>query len=234
MERIFQTSRCWTWRVPLLCSRSSRIPNSRWRSASRSRKPKKRTGFYEEDRSPWWSTTTFEWLVFTLHDDKIQDFDTRWDEVLLSVSKFPSDDILESLQINNTSFWSTQKQYWNCKTWRFIRKYWFWAIKSWKPWWKRSIDQKLRLRNFDARHRRIETGAVVKSRTAFSDVEGGKGTCNQWKEKGPCSKGYQCIFRHWNPRSCPKKPEHTAFTTSESTVSRGRSASEEEKYPRQT
>ena len=32
-----------------------------------------------------------------LHDDKIQKLDTRWDEVLLSMSKIPSDDILESL-----------------------------------------------------------------------------------------------------------------------------------------
>ena len=33
----------------------------------------------------------------TLHDDNVQEFDTRWDEVLLSMSKIPSDDILESL-----------------------------------------------------------------------------------------------------------------------------------------
>ena len=33
----------------------------------------------------------------TLHDDNIQEFDTRWDEVLLSISKIPSVDILESL-----------------------------------------------------------------------------------------------------------------------------------------
>ena len=33
----------------------------------------------------------------TLHDDNMQEFDSRWDEVLLSVSKIPSDDILESL-----------------------------------------------------------------------------------------------------------------------------------------
>ena len=32
-----------------------------------------------------------------LHDDNIQEFDTRWDEVLLSMSKIPSDDNLESL-----------------------------------------------------------------------------------------------------------------------------------------
>ena len=33
----------------------------------------------------------------TLRDDNIQEFDTRWDEVLLSMSKIPSDDILECL-----------------------------------------------------------------------------------------------------------------------------------------
>ena len=33
----------------------------------------------------------------TFHDDDIQEFDTRWDEVLLSMSKLPSDDVLESL-----------------------------------------------------------------------------------------------------------------------------------------
>ena len=33
----------------------------------------------------------------TLHDDNIQEFGTRWDEVLLSVSKIPFDDVLESL-----------------------------------------------------------------------------------------------------------------------------------------
>ena len=33
----------------------------------------------------------------TLRDDKIQEFDTRWDEVQLSMSKIPSDEIFESL-----------------------------------------------------------------------------------------------------------------------------------------
>ena len=48
---------------------------------------------------------------------------------------------------------------------------------------KRSIDQKLRLRNFDARHEKIETGAVVKSPKGPSGVERGKGICYQWKSK---------------------------------------------------
>ena len=33
----------------------------------------------------------------TLRNDNVQDFDTRWDEILLSMTKIPSDDVLESL-----------------------------------------------------------------------------------------------------------------------------------------
>ena len=47
---------------------------------------------------------------------------------------------------------------------------------------EKSIDQKLRIRNSDARHWKIERGVVVKSRKGLSGVEGGKGTCYQWKE----------------------------------------------------
>ena len=32
-----------------------------------------------------------------LRNDNVQEYDTRWDEVLLSMSKIPSDDVLESL-----------------------------------------------------------------------------------------------------------------------------------------
>ena len=49
------------WDAGRLWTRSSIIPIWKRRSASRSRKPRKRTAFYEEDRSPSWST--FEWLV---------------------------------------------------------------------------------------------------------------------------------------------------------------------------
>ena len=38
----------------------------------------------------------------TLHDGNIQEFDTTWDEVLLSMSMIPSDDILEILYKLNT------------------------------------------------------------------------------------------------------------------------------------
>ena len=43
----------------------------------------------------YWITPFF--FSFTLRDDNVQEFDTRWNEVLLSVSKIPTNDVLESL-----------------------------------------------------------------------------------------------------------------------------------------
>ena len=91
-------------------------------------------------------------------------------------------------------------------------------------------DQKLRLRNFDARHGRIKTGAVIKSRNGIIGVEGGKGICYQWKEKGQCSQGDRCSFatkpkivrknQNTLPPHLPSQPFH------EVEVCRGREVSE--------
>ena len=74
---------------------------------------------------------------------------------------------------------------------------------------KRCIEQKLRLRNFDARRQRIKSGAVVKSRKGII---------------GQCSQGDRCSFRH-ETQDRTQKPEHTAATPSQPTASRGRSVS---------
>ena len=160
----------------------------------------------------------------TLHDDNIQEFDTRWDEVWLIMSKIPSDEILESLyklRIRESVQLKTVLELYDMEIHQKISMPNYQKLKTVV---KRSIDQKLRLRNFDARHGRIETGAVVKSRKGLSGVEGGKGTCHQWKEKGQCSKGDRCSVRHVsNDRA--QKPEHKAATPSEPSMSRGRSLS---------
>ena len=55
---------------------------------------------YDYSRAIGAHDTVLDYAFFffvTLHDDNIQEFDTRWDEVLLSMTKIPSDDILESL-----------------------------------------------------------------------------------------------------------------------------------------
>ena len=93
---------------------------------------------------------------------------------------------------------------------------------------KRCIEQKLRLRNFDARHRRIESGAVVKSRKGIIGVEGGNGICYQWKEKGQCSQGDRYSFRpkigRKNQNTLPPQLPSHPFTRS--------NCVEEEMYPR--
>ena len=73
----------------------------------------------------------------------------------------------------------------------------------------RSIEQKLRLRNFDAQNERIETGTVVTSRRGLSGIEEGKGVRYQWKAKGQCSKGDQCSFRHEGHERAKPTPKAT-------------------------
>ena len=88
---------------------------------------------------------------------------------------------------------------------------------------KRSIDQKLRLRNSDARNEKTETGAVVTSRRGLSCIERGNGICYQWKAEGQCSRGDQGSFRHETHDRA--KPTPKAARSSEPPTPRGRSAS---------
>ena len=131
------------------------------------------------------------------------------------MSRWPCNDYLKGTCTN--SF---------CEKWDMVihQKISFPNYQNLKTMVKRSIDQKLRLRNFDARHGRIESGAVVKSRKALIGVDGGRGICYQWEEKGQCSQGDRCSFRH-EAQDRARKPEHTAATPSGPSVSRGRSVS---------
>ena len=140
------------------------------------------------------------------------------------LSKIPSEDILESLcklRIRESDQLKTVLELYDMEIHQKI------SVPNWqklKTMVKRSTDQKHRLRNFDARHWRIESGAVIKSRKGLSDVEGGKSICYRWKEKGQCSKGDQCSVRYEsNDRA--QKPEHNAATPSEPSLSRDRSVS---------
>ena len=80
--------------------------------------------------------------------------------------KNPSDDILESLyrlRIRESDQLKTVLELYDMEIHQKI------SMPNYQV--KRSIGQKLRLRNFDARHGKIETGAVGKSRKGFSGVE---------------------------------------------------------------
>ena len=76
----------------------------------------------------------------------------------------PSDDILESLyklRIRESAQLKTVLELYDMEIHRKISMPNYQKLKTMV---KRRKDQKLRLRNFDARHGRIETGAVIKNR----------------------------------------------------------------------
>ena len=102
-------------------------------------------------------------FTISLRNDDIQEFDTRWDGILLSMTKIPSDDILESLyklRISEFEQLQTVLELYDMENHQKISMP---NDQRLKKMVKRSIDQKLQLRNFDARHEKIDTGAVVKS-----------------------------------------------------------------------
>ena len=87
---------------------------------------------------------------------------------------------------------------------------------------KGSIDQKLRLQNFDARHGEIETEAVVKSRKGSMALKGEKAFATSGKKKASVRKGGQCSFQHESDDRAPK-PTPKAAPPSEPSITRGRS-----------
>ena len=123
----------------------------------------------------------------TLRNDNVQEFDTSWDEILWSLTKIPTDDVLESLYKISTCESYQPKNVLELYDMEIHHT----ISEKLKTMVKRSTDQKLRLRNFDARNERIETGAVVTSRRRFSGLEREKGLCFQWRAKGQCSEGRQ-------------------------------------------
>ena len=100
---------------------------------------------------------------------------------------------------------------------------------------KRSIEQNLRMKNFETRNGNFEASAVVKNQRAKQCEERSLEDCWQWKANGQCSEGDNCSFRHDvnkrakltqpnpSPRSSTRQNEKNASRTRSP---RGRSPSE--------
>ena len=151
----------------------------------------------------------------TLRECNVQEFETRLDEILLSMTKIPSDDILENLyklkKCGSPQLKTVLELYDREIHHEILMPY----CQKLKTMVKRTFDEKLRLHNFDIRLRKSKQGAVVKSHIGFIDVERGKEICYQWKDMEQCSKGDQCSFRHEsNDRA---KPTLIGVPPSEST-----------------
>ena len=107
-------------------------------------------------------------FTVVLRNDDIQEFDSKWDEILLSMTQIPSDDILESLyklRIRESEKLKTVLELYNMEIHQKKAGPDYHRLKTMV---KRSIEQNLRMKNFEARNGNFETSAVVKNQRGNS------------------------------------------------------------------
>ena len=133
-------------------------------------------------------------FTIVLRNDDIQEFDSKWDGNLLSMTKIQSDDILEGLyksRIRGSEKLQTVLELYHLEI----------HLKKLGPHYhrtmlKRSIEQEIRKKNFAARNGNCEKNVVVKNQGTKQRVQRILGDCSQWESNGQCVKGDNCSFRH--------------------------------------
>ena len=123
-------------------------------------------------------------FTIVLRNDDIQDFDSKWDEILLSITQIPSDDILErlyKLRIRESEKLKTVLELYDMGIHQKKAGPDYHTLKTMV---KRSIEQNLRLKNFEARNGNYETNAVVKNQGDKQREQRTLGDCWQWKANG--------------------------------------------------
>ena len=188
---------------------SSIVLTSKEGSIWRNKKHKKRTVSFAEDSLFTWSTITSGSLgandfvenyadLFTivLRNDEIQEFDSKWDGILLSITKIPSDDILEGLcklGVRESEKLQTVLELYDLEIHQKKIGPDYHRLKTILKW---SIERDLRIRGFEARNGKCERSAVVKNQETTQREQRTLGDCWQWKANGQCSEGDNCSFRH--------------------------------------
>ena len=135
-------------------------------------------------------------FTIALRNDDIQEFDSKWDGILLSMTKIPSDDILEGLyklRIRESEKLKTVLELYNMEIYQKKVGPDYQRLKTMV---KRSIEQNLRTKNFEARNGNYERNAVVKNQGTKQREQRTLRDCWQWEANGQCSRGDNCSFRH--------------------------------------
>ena len=115
-------------------------------------------------------------FTISLRNEDIQEFDSKWDGILLSMTKIPHDDILEGLyklRIRESDKLKTVLELYDLE---IHQKKLEPDDHRLKTMVKRSIEQEIRNRNFGSRNGKFEKNAVVKN-------QGTKQACtkNSWR-----------------------------------------------------
>ena len=137
-------------------------------------------------------------LLFTigLRNGDIQEFDSKWDGISLSMTKIPHDDILEGLnkyRIRESEKLKTVLELCDLEIHQKKIRPDYHRLKTMV---KRSIEQDIRIKNFGARKGNYERNAVVKNQGTKQRVQRILGDSWQWESNGQCSRGDNCSFRH--------------------------------------
>ena len=131
-----------------------------------------------------------------LRNDDIQEFDSKWDDILLSMTHIPSDEILERLykkRIRGSEKLKTVSELYDLEIHQKKAGLDYHRLKTMVI---RSIEQNLRKKNLEARNGNYDRNAVVKNQGTKQREQRTLGDCWQWKANGQCSKGDNCSFRH--------------------------------------
>ena len=153
-------------------------------------------------------------FTIALRNDDIQEFDSKWDGILLSMTKIPPDDILEGLyklKIRESDKLKTVLELYDLETHQKKLGPDYHRLKAMV---KRSIEQEIRNKNFGARSGNFEKNAVVKNQGTKQRVQRVLGDCWQWEANGQCVKGDNCSFRHdmdKRGKSSPSNPSQNSF-----------------------
>ena len=112
------------------------------------------------------------------------------------MTQIPSDDILESLyklRIRESEKLKTVLELYDLEIHQKKAGPDYHRLKTMA---KRSIEQNLRMKNFQARNGNFEKNSVVKNQGSKQRVQRILGDCWQWEFNGQCSRGDNCSFRH--------------------------------------
>ena len=153
-------------------------------------------------------------FTIVLRNDDIQEFDSKWDGILLSVTQIPPDDILEGLyklRIRESEKLRTVLELYDLKTHQKKLEPDYHRLKTMV---KRSVEQEIRNKNSGSRNGNFEKNAVVKNQGTKQRVQRILGDCWQWETNGQCVKGDNRSFRHdTNKRGkvTPSNPSPSSF-----------------------
>ena len=162
-----------------------------------------------------------------LRNDDIQEFDSKWDEILLSMTQIPSDEILEglyTLRIRVSEKLKTVLELYDLEIHQKKAGPDYHILKTMV---KRSIEQDIRNNNFGARSGNYERNAVVKNQGTKQRGQRTQGDCWQLEANGQCSEGDNCSFRHainkWAKMTQPNPFPSSFMQQSERNASRTQS-----------